>query len=193
MCSFLLFQTSKPSWSDSPSDSEDSLPDIPEDSPASVPSNGEKTQAEGQSLDLAKLWRELEERNKDLGVPSDLEPYGGWDIDLKGRRPLTYLDQDGKITTTKRRFQERLLFEESSEIRKLIISASSTISKPGSKFLTPTKKLDYLWPSRTIPQNREASPRPFAYIDLTDDPGMSYDQPSSTTLENEGQLEGIQM
>ncbi len=79
------------------------------------------------------------------------------------------------------------MFGESSKIRKVATSTSSTISKVGSKFLTPTKKLDCLWPSRTIPQDREASPRPLAYINLTEDPGMSYDQPSSTTLENKGQ------
>ncbi len=109
MCSFLLFQTSESSWSDSPSDSEGSLPDILEDSPATISSTKRKSEEGGQSLDLAKLWKELEEKNKDLGVPSDLEPYGGWDIDLKGRRPLTYLDQDGKITTTKRKCQQKSL------------------------------------------------------------------------------------
>ncbi len=104
---------------------------------------------------------------------------------------MTYLDQDGKITSTKRKYQQRSLFERPSKIGKLS-RVSSTVTTHGSKFLTPTKKLDCLLSSKTIPQNREASPRPFAYIDLTEDPGVTYEQPSSTIPENETLVKEIQ-
>ncbi len=179
----------------SSSDSEGSLPDIPEDSTASVSSSKKKSQAGGQSLDLARLWKELDKKNQHLGVPSDLEPYGGWDLHMRGRRPLTHLDQDGNITLSKRKSQGKSIFGKPSKIRKLSSRVSSTVSTPrlGLRFLTPIKKTDCLLSSRTIPQNREASPRPYAYIDLTGDSGMTNEQPSSTTPENETQLEEVQI
>ncbi len=68
---------------------------------------------------------------------------------------------------------------------------TSTPTTHGSKFLTPTKKLDCLLACRTIPQTREASPRPCAYIDLTEDQELVNEQPSSTMTEEET-LVGIQ-
>ncbi len=54
---------------------------------------------------MEKYWKKLDRDNKHLGVPEDLEPYGNWDIGLRGRRPITSVNEQGEIV--KKRVQKK--------------------------------------------------------------------------------------
>ncbi len=50
---------------------------------------------------MEKYWEKLDRENIHLGVPEDLEPYGSWDIGLRGRRPMTTVNEQGEIVKKK--------------------------------------------------------------------------------------------
>ncbi len=54
---------------------------------------------------MEKYWEKLDRENRHLGVPEDLEPYGSWDIGLRGRRPMTSVNEQGEIV--KKRGQKK--------------------------------------------------------------------------------------
>ena len=54
---------------------------------------------------MEKYWEKLDRENRHLGVPEDLEPYGSWDIGLRGRRPMTSVNEQGEIV--KKRVQKK--------------------------------------------------------------------------------------
>ncbi len=50
---------------------------------------------------MEKYWEKLDGENRHLGVPEDLEPYSSWDIGLRGRRPMTIVNEQGEIVKKK--------------------------------------------------------------------------------------------